>query len=206
MSKMPHARKWKHALGGTYGEEEARAIVARAQSFYDVLCAWHLPDANGRDRTVLRTRVLPGLAIYKALLEGTGNKERALADAEVLFRAAFFTGLARGIRLLNRLPDPFPIVRPALKLMTRDEYLPGSQEVVEDSGDCYALKIHRCLILDTLREDHAGELTPLFCATDDWLAALLPKIHWERTQTLGRGGDCCDPCWRRSRSLVTNRT
>jgi hypothetical protein len=103
----------------------------------------------------------------------------------------------QGIHVLNYFPDPFPIVKPVLKMMTKDEYLPGSQEIVEDSADCYAVNIYRCFILDTLAKHDARELTACFCNTDDWLAEALPKIGWERTQTLGRGGDCCDFRWRR---------
>jgi hypothetical protein len=134
-------------------------------------------------------------AIYKALLEQSDDRQKALAEVDILFRAAFFPAMMRGIRVLNYLPDPFPIVRPVLKMMTRDEYLPGAQEIVEDGADCFALNVYRCLILDTLAEHHAQELTASFCSTDDWLAELMPKISWERTKTLGRGGDCCDFRW-----------
>ena len=100
-----------------------------------------------------------------------------------------------GIRALNYLPNPFFIVRPVLKMMARDEYLPGAQEIVEDSADCFALNVYRCFILDTLVKHNAKELTAIYCNTDDWLADVLPKISWERTKTLARGGDCCDFRW-----------
>lgn len=75
--------------------------------------------------------------------------------------------------------------------MTKNQYLPGAQDIVEDSANCYALNVYRCFILDTLAGHNAKELTAVFCNTDDWLAEALPEICWEQTKTLGRGGDCC---------------
>ncbi len=199
MPKMPHSCTWQKVLEKEHGAEQARALLAKAQAYYDQYRAMHAGETNRANQSVLRTRLLPGLALYRALLEAQDNRQKALAEMDGLFRAAFFTGMVPGIRLLNRLPDPFPIVKPVLKMMTRQEYLPGSQQVVEDSPDCFALHTFRCFIFDTLTAHGAPELTALYCSTDDWLAEEMPKIRWERTQTLGRGGERCDFCWRRIR-------
>jgi hypothetical protein len=134
------------------------------------------------------------------LLEGNKDQQKALAEVNDLFRAAFFTRRMQGIRVLNHLSDPFPIVKPMLKMMTMNEYMPGAQEIVEDSADCFALNVYRCFIFDTLAKHDAKVLTTLYCNTDDWLAEVLPKISCERTKTLGRGGDCCDFRWCRSKA------
>jgi hypothetical protein len=157
----------------------------------------HAAEARWADRTALKVRILPGLAMYKALLEVNNDHKAVLAQMEEFFKAAFFTTQLKGIRLVNHLPDPFTIVRPALKSMTRDASLPGAQEVVEDTPNCYAINVYRCLIFDVLTRHQAAELTPLFCRTDDWLAEAMPKIGWARTQTLASGGDHCDFRWYR---------
>ena len=195
MFKMPHSRIWQHNLSKMYGNEGANAILSRAQTYYGDFCTQHSTEANRANQAVLKRRVLPGLSVYKALLEENDNHEKILAQMDALFRAAFFKGRMPGIRVLNCLPNPFSIVRPMLKMMTRNEYLPGAQEIVEDGPACFALNVYRCLIFDTLVKHNAEELTALYCNTDDWLAEGLPKISWERTKTLGRGGDCCDFRW-----------
>jgi len=195
MSRMPHSRIWHRRLSGLYDSQRAAAFISRAQEYYDGLCGQHSAEANRANRRDLKERVLPGLAIYKALPDENDNRDKVISEVDILFRAAFFTTMMRGIRILNHLPDPFPIARPVLKMMTRDEYLPGAQQIVEDSTDCFALNVYRCFILDTLDAHDASELTASYCSTDDWLAELLPKISWERTKTLGRGGDCCDFRW-----------
>jgi hypothetical protein len=197
MTKMPHSEKWRQSLSVTYDDQKADGLISRAQILYDDYCARKFPVMNRGDAVSLKTRVLPGLSIYNALLETNGGCEKVLVEVENLFRAAFFTQMTRGIRWLNYLPNPFFIVRPVLKMMTRDEYLPGSQEIVEDTPDCFALNVYRCFIFDTLANLEAQELTVSFCKMDDWLSEAMPKVAWERTKTLGRGDDRCDFCWRR---------
>lgn len=197
MRNLPHSRIWQKCLLTMYDEQKATAFLSRAQHYYEGFYAQHSEEKNRANRTALKIRILPGLSIYKALLEENSDQQKVLAEVDTLLRAAFFTKRMQGIRLLNTLRDPFPIVKPVLKSISRAEYLPGSQEIVEDNADCFALNVYRCFIFDTLVQHGAGELTSLFCNTDDWLSELLPRISWERTMTLGRGGDRCDFRWSR---------
>lgn len=195
MPAMPYTHAWQKHLAKSHGIRQARAIIAKTQIFYDDYYAMHSGETNQANRALLRTRLLPGLALYRALIEAGNDRQKALRKMDGLFRATFFTRMAPGLRLLSYLPDPFPMVKPVLKMMTQQKYLPGSQEVVEDSPDCFALTVYRCFTFDTLTTHGASELTVIYCNTDDWLADLMPKIRWERTKTLGRGGDCCDFKW-----------
>ena len=199
MSRMPHSRVWRQSLSRLYDSQKADAFISRAQDYYAEYCAQPPNDPGRANRRLLKTRILPGLSVYRALLEQNEDRGKVLAEMDILFKAAFFPTVMRGIRVLNYLPDPFPIVRPVLRMMTRDEYVPGAQEIAEDGPDFFAVNVYRCFILDTLAEHHAQELTASYCSTDDWLAELMPKISWERTKTLGRGGDCCDFRWCRAR-------
>jgi len=195
MAKMPHSEKWQQNLSRSYGDPKAKALISRAQIYYADYCTQHDTEKSRANLTNLKTRILPGLSIYKSLLDEDEDQEKILAEIDSLFRAAFFTQRMQGLRLLNYLPNPFFIIRPALKMMTRDAYLPGSQEIIEDNATCFAVNVYRCFILDTLTMHHAKELTVLYCNTDDWLAELLPKMSWQRTKTLGRGDACCDFRW-----------
>jgi len=100
--------------------------------------------------------------------------------------------------LLDRLPDPFGAFRRIVPLVVRFGFPPEGWgiEAVEDSEDCHAYNIHRCIYLDTLTSYGASELTPVYCGGDDTVfAALPPSITWERTMTMGRGDDHCDFRW-----------
>ncbi|MBE3120246.1 MAG: L-2-amino-thiazoline-4-carboxylic acid hydrolase [Candidatus Atribacteria bacterium] len=59
--------------------------------------------------------------------------------------------------------------------------------------DVVALNEHSCFYLNVLAEYGLPELTPHFCLLDDFLfEGVSPCIRWERTQTIGRGGEMCD--------------
>jgi hypothetical protein len=194
---MPHAQVWQQGLTDLFGSSGAGLILSRAQTNYEEYDLLHSAETKRSNREALRTRILPGLALYQAMLAEGMERQQALADLDTLFKAAFFSKRLQGIRILNRLPNPFAVVKPVMKLMMRQEYLPGSQEIVADNSDTFAVNVYRCYIFDTLAAHGAAELTTLYCNTDDWLAAELPSVNWERTKTLGRGGDCCDFRWSR---------
>jgi len=47
--------------------------------------------------------------------------------------------------------------------------------------------------MNRLSEYGLADLTPHFCRLDDLLAAEAARsVHFERTQTIGRGGTLCD--------------
>ncbi len=190
---------WQWELAKTYGQPKASRLADEIQVRHAQLSAV-IPAPAGK---ILRARreklLLPGLALYQTLKHEFGQIDQALAETDRLFRVAFFRVEQFGIPLLNYLPQPFPLLRPVLRGYAVSEYGPGELEVLEDSPDCFALKIYRCYIFDALTAQGVPELTPLFCATDDWLAELLPRVRWERIQTLGRGGAYCDFCWRREK-------
>ena len=113
---------------------------------------------------------------------------------------AVFGGQRRQVALLRRLPDPFPLFRWIGRRTMRRSYPAAgwTTEWVADDDQRLAFNIRSCLYVDTLTGYGAPELLPHICGFDDWMfAALPPSIAWERTTTLGRGGDRCDFCWRR---------
>lgn len=193
---MKHLRAWQRLLAKSRGKAKAADLAARMRARYESLYQSHTHITSRPLRTQLTGLILPGLALYQTLLADLWNDhEAALAETEALFHAELFKREQKLIPLLNVLPNPFPLLRPALRQMCRNTYLPGSTEVVEDSPDCFAVNTYRCFTLDALTEAGAPELAPLYCKTDDWLAALLPKVRWLRTGTLARGTDVCDFRW-----------
>ena len=197
---MKYTRVWQTALSKKYGVTESSRIISKARSFYHDYSSQLSNNLDSNSRGILQKRVLPGLSIYQALQGHEDSDEAILQEVEKLFKRAFFEWMIHGIRLINLLPDPFPLIRPALRKMIKSEYQPGSQEIIEDSPDSFAVNVYQCVIYDTLKAHKADELIPIFCSTDDWLTEAVPKIGWQRSQTLGRGGDHCDFHWSRLRA------
>jgi len=195
--RMPHAALWRRVLADQRGEAEAGRLVARAQARYDELYAERPRPANRALGFHVERSILPGLALYQALLEEGDDRDVALAEVESLM-APSLAGLRWLMPLLGRLPDPFGAFRRIVPPVVRFGFPPEGWaiEPVQDSEDCIAFDIRRCIYLDTLTSYGAPELTPVYCAGDDKLfEALPPSITWERTITLGRGDDHCDFRW-----------
>jgi len=196
---VKHLKKWQGSLANSRGPASAKRLTAEIEKRYRELLPAYTHITSHPLQAQLVNLILPGLALYQTLLADlNGDREAALAESEALFRDGFFTFEQRFIPLLRVLPDPFLIVRPALRHMCKNTYLPGASEVVEDNANCFAANTYRCFILDTLTDAGVPELTPLYCKTDDWLAVLLPGVHWLRSGTLALGADCCDFRWCRS--------
>lgn len=191
-----HLRIWTSLLNQRIGRANTKALINQIKRQHRRLQASQPKQLNQFLQAQWDNLIAPGLALYRTLLaEGTPDQQAVLQEVESLLKASFFIRERRLVKVLNRLQDPFPLVRLALRRMTTNHYLPGASEAIEDNQDCFAVITRRCFILDTLTEYGAPELAPLYCKTDDWLAEALPKVRWLRTQTLANGGELCDFRW-----------
>ncbi len=203
--RMPHAALCRRVLAEKRGEAEAARILARVQARYGELYAERPRPANRALRFHLERSILPGLAVYQTLLDEGDDRESALTEVESVVTPSL-AGLRKLMPLLGRLPNPFGVFRRIVPRVVRLAFPPEGWEMepVEDSEDCIAFNVRRCIYLDTLTSYGAPELTPVYCGGDDTVfAALPPSITWERTMTLGRGHDYCDFRWCRGRAGAT---
>ena len=72
---------------------------------------------------------------------------------------------------------------------------PVTQYAWETQGffnDYYDITITNCLWHNACKEFGCPELCAAFCDVDDITYGNLKKLGFTRTQTLGKGGDCCD--------------
>lgn len=195
MMHVPHLHNWRRILVQNHGRVEAVSICAQVSARYAELRQQQQPILQPSQRRQLNQLILPGLALYQTLQANNPTQTAALEETRLLFEATFFTRERRLVLWLNGLPDPFPLVRLGLRQMTRTSGRAGAQEIIEDSPHCFALNVYRCFILEVLRTHQAAELTVLYCQTDDWLSAAMPKIGWQRAMTLAHGNKLCDFRW-----------
>ncbi len=197
--RMPFAGLWRRALAEKRGVAEAERLIAAAEARYRELYADRPRPARRALRIHLQRSMLPGLALYQALLKEGDERERALAEMEHLM-AVTVDPLRRLMSLLARLPDPFALFRRVEPWVVRLGFPPEGWEMepVEESEDRIAFNVHRCFYVDTFTSYGAPELTRVFCGGDDVMfLALEPSITWERPMTLGRGDDRCEFRWSR---------
>jgi len=194
---MPHLEIWQQALANQRGELEAAILVGRVQVRYDELYASRPRFSKRILRLHLDMLILPGLALYQTLLEETDDAEAVLAEIELIFEATF-SRFFRFMLFVDRAPRSFALFRRTART-TLKHVFPSEgweRETVEDSDRTFAFNMRSCFYLNVLTTYGAPELTPLYCRMDELLYEKLPPmILWQRTQTLGRDGHCCDFRW-----------
>mgnify|MGYP006286537423 CR=1 FL=1 len=192
---MPHTTRWQALLSERLSVNEASRLLARAQARYDLVERQTPELPPGLDRTQWRRRVLPALAVYEVLQEEGWGTDAALARVERLLWSTFDRE-RRIMGLLRRLPRraTWLFFRALMRGQLRWFYTTGTwQWAREGDRRVLAFDVTRCAIHEILTKRGAPELTSVFCAMDDRLAALLPaSIRWRRTGTLADGKDCCD--------------
>ncbi len=189
---------WLPVLTQAHGDKSAAALIQQAEDrCRKSIAGYRLPE-NGHLRKHLVENILPGLAMYRTLLElHEGDQPAALAEIQPLFRA--WTGQIYGstMRLLSLIPKPFAFLRLAMPLQMRQFPREGWDFVpVEDSPARVAFDSRSCFYLKTLTELGAAELTASFCQIDDWMGEILPpSIVFRRTKTLRSEDEICDFCY-----------
>jgi hypothetical protein len=86
MQRMPRLDAWQRALAEQWGEAGAAMLASRVLAKYQALYAWRPHFARRVLQSHLERDILPGLALYRVMLEETGTEEDALAEMEDLFK------------------------------------------------------------------------------------------------------------------------
>jgi hypothetical protein len=186
---------WERTLAGRYGVQKAALLAAKVQARYAEMFDGRPRFSNSALRDHLETHILPGIALYHVLQEVAASPAQALEIVDACFTAQVEASpMTRPIRLLERLPGAFAILRIANRLILRNGFPEQGWQIgwIEDSPQCVAYDITGCFYLNVLSSYGVPELTARFCAGDDLLYGNLKNIAWERTETLGRGDARCN--------------
>ncbi len=187
-------RRWRQRLADQVDDLEQQFSGAhrRLASLATGVVA---PSSFCRDS--LESLVLPGAALYLELRDHVGQ-ERALSLTGACI-ADDAQRAARVVRLLDRTPWLFPVLRFLTIRRMRQAYVPPAWQarVLEDNPRRVRFDMTRCYYLDTLTTLGIPELTGSYCHTDDVLWGDLRHIEFRRAGTLGRGYDRCDFCYAR---------
>ncbi|GAP13503.1 L-2-amino-thiazoline-4-carboxylic acid hydrolase [Longilinea arvoryzae] len=192
---MPNLYATQRALAKLHGEVRAGFLAGRIQEKYDQLMAHRPRFSHPALRWHLEGNILPGLATYQVLCDELGDRAAAQSETGHILAANFVPGRKPLWQMLGLLPQPFRLMRPALRWIMRFEFPVEGWETqwVEDNEQRIGMDISRCFYLDVLTTLGAPELTGTFCALDDYDARQMPPgILFERSGTLGRGQTHCD--------------
>lgn len=187
-SKYPFIRS---ALKKRYDRATLDAVLRLAEEKYAGLAA-QCADATPGEWTHLKNTILPTAAVYTALLET--DPDNALKVTHEALIGLCRTG-NRMMQILLRIPGMkslFMRMLPdmALSLFGREcgfdytNYHVDQTHLAMDTVSCPYCRYASLLGVEALM--------PTFCESDFATYGGLPGIRFERTQTLGTGGDRCD--------------
>lgn len=141
----------------------------------------------------LEGQILPGIAAYETL-QTVLPKEQALQTVHG-YVEQHAQNFRRTLTKLLRLPGLYRLVPGIFASMTKKHFGQSAGFAAKEyqtSGGVWRIPYH-----DTCVKYGCSELCRCFCDSDDVsYENLHPQLVWHRTKTLGRGGDCCDFCFK----------
>ena len=179
------------ALAKKYDKATLAVILGKAETHYAALAA-ECTGATPGEWTHLEGTILPTAAVYKALLDV--DAANALAVTHEAIIALCRTG-NKMLRVLLHIPGMKGLF---MRLLPKMALTMFGQECGFDHANYHADKTRLAMDMTSCpycryaRLLGVEALTPIFCESDFATYGGLPGIRFERTQTLGTGGNQCD--------------
>ncbi len=192
--KQTRLKQMQNQMIQKLNPQQGKRVATTMEKEYHILCS---TDADRPQDLLqhLHNNIFPVAATFRALLKEGMSREEAAKLAQDAF-LELMEKPADTIRKLCKIPGfyrriPWLFEKLMPKLFKADagfvfKFHPtGKHRVKFDILSCPYYEV--CLELDCL------ELAPAFCTTDDiCYGHMHPKLRWNRTQTLARGGTLCD--------------
>ena len=169
-------------------------FVPRMEQAYAALCETD-PEKSPDLIRHLHNNIYPVIAAFRALIAVGIPREEASQLAQNSF-LALMEAPAASIRKLCRIPGFYRMV-PWLfgklmpKLFKKEAGFAFSFYPAEPGRVRFDMEA--CPYFQTCQDLGCPEIAPVFCATDDiCYGNMHPRLFWNRTQTIARGGKLCD--------------
>lgn len=177
-----------------FGAEKGARIFELAKEIYRSLCEKSDFKGSKAIEKHMKTNLFPTMAYYKAL------RKSGYAEGEAIELVKQETAKSAEVKKAEqqkfaKMPCTYFLYRLFVKSVMKKKFPAEgwTTEWVRCDGRETHFNFTRCLYKDVCDEQGCPELCPVFCANDDIaFTGLMPKIRFEREQTLGKGGSCCD--------------
>ena len=177
-----------------FGLGVARSAYSTADMRFRQLCRENAGDSKAVKAQTLKN-LYPCLCLYEGLQQAGVRQKDALAflDKTWSLRAE---GQARSIQNLMKIPGLYKWMPRMYKKITLMNFgkAAGFESRFYDLGSKRCkFDMTKCLYCDLCKKYGCPELVPCFCHTDDVTSGHMhPLLKWNRTKTMGEGGDVCD--------------
>ena len=170
-------------------QNDPERIVDSQSSIYENCVASLSAKTPNQLKTLTKT-ILPRIALYKALKTDDELSSDAYELTHKYMVEVVGTKKHKSTKNMEFFPGFYRIYsRTFLKIMRTTDLQKSTQK---EGKDFYDITITDCLWYNACKEFGCPELCPAFCDVDDITYGNLRKLGFTRTQTLGKGGDCCD--------------
>jgi len=190
----PYFRRLELALREDFPGCQADVLSMAAKEKWTALCQAH-PEEPPELRAHTYRLIYPAIAAFEAMTEGGLSREDAAGLLSRLMHQRAEKAAAV-LRSVLRIPGLYRVIPRFFSAMTKKHYgekasfqamwySQGKRNMRFDMTACpYQIicAAHGC-----------PEVVAAFCDADDVVYGHMhPRLCWQRTQTLGRGGACCD--------------
>lgn len=172
-----------------YGKQKGILILRKQELIFQTLSE----QATGKSKTqkkTLRQTILPVIALYLAFIEFEPEKSRAVHMARKYMIDIVAADKHISMLKMEKMPGFFYLYKNIFLMVMRTSDL--WESIQKSEKEYYDITITKCLWHEACFEYGCPELCQLFCDADNITYGGLHKIGFNRTQTLGHGGDCCD--------------
>ena len=177
-----------------YGPEKSQRIEAYYERRYQELCRQNADEPKAlKPHTTLK--IYPAIAFDEALQKEGLSREEA---ARFIYEACEEDALpgAQSMKNMLKVPGLYRLMPLGWKIVTRTQFgtAAGFEFHFYDVGHKRVkFDMTKCPYFEICKKYGCPEIVPAFCHTDDINSENIhPRLLWNRTKTLGNGGDCCD--------------
>ena len=194
---MKKKSRFKAEIDCRLTKDQSDALWQKATDRLDALLEQYVSLPEGL-RFHTENKILPAAAIYLTLKESIGQYDAYRVMEDATFKTA--DAAAKKLSALLRLPGMRSLFVKMWDPLTRKIFgeKSGFQNIFypKKKGE-YRMDIVSCPYNRYFTELGCPELTRISCGADDHVYGDLPGLKFERTTTIGRGGERCDFCIRK---------
>ncbi len=196
MAYSGYIRKLAPVVYKEFGKDKADRILKKAREKYSRLCEENAEEPK-EVQVHTRKRIYPAIAVFQAMLEENVGRE-TVASILNTFHKEQSKPAGESIRILLRIPALYRLVPRFFAKMTKNffgEKAGFKARWLRADKNEMRFDMLICPYQDICVRHGCSEIVQGFCRTDDiCYGNMHPKLHWDRTKTLGLDGDCCDFC------------
>lgn len=174
-------------------EEKADALVSKAKEYYSEYMNDDIPPAE----MMHAESVYLKSAVYKALLPELGAQASFDFIAKILYDHCYKMG--KWCDKITRIPGFKYLFIMLFERMTDKLFGDDAdfrKEIFVSDKSEFRFNMTQCPYVKYFKRTGFPELCEMCCVADEYSYGHMKKVSFERTKTLGTGGECCDFCFK----------